>query len=45
MDKYSKAVILGALMDALENLKRDASYKTLFHLKGGAGFMGFGSNQ
>lgn len=39
MDKFPKAIILGALIDALENLERDESTKNLFKLKGEAAFM------
>lgn len=42
MNRYSKAIILGALIDALENLERDDAYQTLFKAKGEAAFMGFG---
>jgi Conjugal transfer protein TraD len=41
MDKYSKAIILGALIDAFENLEQDKTVKTLFQSKGEAAFMGF----
>ncbi len=37
----SKAVILGALISAEEELSRDPSTKTLFQLKGEAAFLGF----
>lgn len=42
MDKHSKAIILGALIDAYENLQKDDGIKTLFKVKGEAAFMGFG---
>lgn len=45
MNRYSKAIILGALIDALENLERDDACKTLFKAKGEAAFMGFGKNK
>lgn len=45
LDSYPKAVILGALMDALEHLEKDAHYKTFFQSKGEAAFMGFGEKQ
>lgn len=41
MDKYSKSVILGALIEAMENLKSDTNYKTLLQTKGEAAFMEF----
>ena len=41
MDQYSKAIILGALLDALENLKRDKTYQTVYRSKGEAEFMGY----
>ena len=40
MDQYSKDVILGALIDAFENLQKDKAVKTLFKSKGEAAFMG-----
>mgnify|MGYP001365203413 CR=1 FL=1 len=44
IDKYSKAVILGALIDALESIERDASYEKLFKAKAEAVFMEFKNN-
>ena len=41
MDKHSKAVILGALIDALDNLENDKHYKKLCKMKGERAFMGF----
>ncbi len=41
IDKYSKAVILGALIDAVESIERDASYEKLFKAKAEAVFMNF----
>ena len=41
MDKYSKSIILGALIEAVENLKSDTNYKILLQTKGEAAFMGF----
>ena len=41
MHKYSKAVILGALIDAAASLAKDESLQRLFQLKGEAGFLGF----
>jgi hypothetical protein len=40
MDKYSKSVILGALIEAMENLKSDTDYKMLLQTKGEAAFHG-----
>ena len=42
MDGYSKDVILGALIDAVEQLDRDEGAKALFQSKGEAAFMGYG---
>jgi len=44
LDRYSKAVILGALMDVLENLAGDneGMLETWYHSKGEAAFMGYG---
>jgi hypothetical protein len=41
MDNYSKAVILGALMDAVTQLNNNADVKALFQAKGEAAFMGY----
>jgi hypothetical protein len=41
MDQHSKAIILGALIDAYENLQKDDNIKTLFKIKGEAAFMGY----
>ncbi len=41
MGKLSKAVILGALISAEEEISRDPSTKTLYQLKGKAAFLGF----
>ena len=41
MDQYPKAIILGALIDALANLEKDESYQILFQSKGEAEFMGY----
>lgn len=41
MDEYPKAVILGALLDAMENLNRDDNCYQLFKTKGEVAFMGF----
>ena len=43
MDQYSKVIILGALIDAFEQLKRDTSAQKLFEAKGESAFMGFNS--
>lgn len=42
MDAYSKAVVLGALIDAFEALENDSATKQLFQSKGEAAFMGYG---
>mgnify|MGYP001156707749 FL=1 len=44
MDKFSKNIILGALIDALENLERDADYQKLCEHKGEASFNQFEEN-
>ena len=41
MDKFSKAVILGALVDAFEKLQHNQGTEKLFNLKGEASFMGY----
>lgn len=41
MDKYPKVVILGALIDALENLEHNEAARVLFQSKGEAAFMGY----
>ncbi len=41
MDQHSKAIILGALIDAYENLQKDDNIKTLFKIKGETAFMGY----
>jgi len=45
MDRYSKVVVLGALIDAFDNLSRDEAVKTLFQSKGEAAFMEYPDNQ
>ena len=42
MDGYPKAVILGALIDALEQLENNPGSESLFQSKGEAAFMGYG---
>lgn len=42
LDRYPKAVILGALLDALQQLETQPGTETLFHAKGEAAFMGYG---
>lgn len=42
MDGYPKAVILGALIDAFEQLENDVGALLLFQSKGEAAFMGYG---
>lgn len=42
MYSFPKAVILGALIDAFENLNRDTAIKMLFQSKGESVFMGYG---
>lgn len=41
MHGYTKAVILGALIDALEQLENNAGTEALFQSKGEAAFMGY----
>lgn len=41
MNSFPKAVILGALIDAFENLERDESFRMLLQSKGEAAFMGY----
>lgn len=41
MDGFSKAIILGALLDAYQQIQNDADVKKLFQVKGEAGFMRF----
>ena len=41
MDTFAKPVVLGALIDARENIIRESSTETLFQAKGDAAFMGF----
>ena len=41
----SKALVLGALIDAAEKMKSDSKYKTLFQSKGEHAFMGFGESE
>lgn len=43
MDKFSKNIILGALIDALENLDRDEDFQRLCQHKGEVGFRQTGS--
>lgn len=45
MDKYPKNVILGALIDAVENLDRDSAYQQLCEYKGEAAFNSFGEEE
>lgn len=45
MDKFSKAVVLGALIDAFENLQQSEAAKTLLQSKGEAAFMGYGDDK
>lgn len=40
MNGFPKDIILGALIDAFENLQHDKSVKSLFKAKGEAAFMG-----
>ena len=42
MDQFSKAVILGALLDAIDRLNDEPQLKAYFHSKGEASFMGYG---
>ncbi len=42
MDGYPKSIILGALIDALEQLENNLGAELLFHSKGEAAFMGYG---
>ena len=42
MDQYSKAVILGALIDAFNAIENDPSFENLLKLKGESAFMGYG---
>ncbi len=44
MDEYAKKIILGALIDAFENLNKDKAYETLYSAKGEAAFMEFDKN-
>ena len=37
--EYPKAVVLGALCDAVDQLNRDHSYETIYRSKGEAEFM------
>lgn len=39
MSAYPKAIILGALLDALENLQNDPAAKNLYQAKGEAAFL------
>jgi len=41
MDNFSKAVILGALLDSIERLNDEPHFKVYFQSKGEAGFMGY----
>ena len=41
MDGYPKSVILGALIDALEQIENNAGAESLFQSKGEAAFMGY----
>ncbi len=41
LDRFSKAVILGALLDAMEQLEREPGTRLLFQSKGEAAFMGY----
>ncbi len=38
MDKYSKSVILGALIDAVNNIKNDPDYERIYKMKGDRAF-------
>lgn len=42
MHGYPKSIILGALIDALEQLENNPGAESLFHSKGEAAFMGYG---
>lgn len=42
MDGYPKSVILGALIDALEQIENNDGALSLFYSKGEAAFMGYG---
>ena len=44
MDGYSKAVVLGALIDAAQQLEREVGSQLLFQSKGEAAFMGYGGH-
>ena len=39
MEEYPKTVILGALLEALDNIKNDDDYLKTYHLKGEKAFM------
>ena len=41
MDKFSKAVILGALIDAFETLQHNQDVENIFKLKGESSFMNY----
>jgi ribosomal protein L4 len=45
MDGFQKPVVLGALIDARENIQREPSTETLFKAKGDAAFMGFNEGE
>ena len=42
MDGYPKSVVLGALIDALEQIENHSGAELVFKAKGDAGFMGYG---
>jgi len=42
MDGYPKSIILGALIDALEQIENNDGALSLFQSKGEAAFMGYG---
>ena len=42
MDRFPKAMILGALIDALEQIENNDGVALLFQSKGEAAFMGYG---
>ncbi len=45
MDSHSKAIILGVLLDAAEQIERDPTVLTIYQQKGEAAFMGYGESR
>ena len=41
MNQFSKVVILGALIDAFDNIKNDNQIEKIFRAKGESAFMGY----